>query len=607
MRQIFSSEADEQRFRRDGFVVLDLLTAEQLADLWTFYEASFPARRSVVPFAQALPYYISVFDRDVAHRKEVDARVAAVVAPAVDVHMIDYEVFTSNFMIKFPGDGQIEAHQDFNFVDESRHTAFNLWCPLVDTDLRNGSLYVIPGSHQVFLTQRGPNLPRALTEHNDVFKRYARRLPLAKGQAVIFDHRLIHYSPPNRSSAPRVAIQSVLTPRDASTVHYVYDAGTDRVRAHRIDRTFVQERDLWEAGIETQPVDHEQALIPVPSAREVVERLVDLTVARRPAGMRRVLADEGRQAALDRDGFVTLPVLDRADIDRLLELFRRTTGGSVQNSAYGMYIGLEETDVSRKRRTIAEISAIVLPRLRDHFVDCKPHLGSFLVKAPGPASVTHPHQDWTFVDGPEYRSMTTWIALVDATEANGTLGFIPGSHAFFDKPVGSPSPEFETCTQGHEATLLEYLRLVPLRAGEGVVFDNRTIHGAPPNLSGADRVAVAIGMTPAPAPLRHYFLVPGPSTPGRRTIARLTVDPTFFERHTIASLKAQYAAGAIPDGGATDAVFDDELVRFTADEIRLLCERAGCVRTARMPRETPPPAAEGRSTARRWLAALVGR
>jgi hypothetical protein len=81
MRQIFTNDADERRFRDDGFVVVDLLPREQIDELWAFYAASFPARRDVVPFARELPYYISVFDRDVAHRREVDARIGQVVKP----------------------------------------------------------------------------------------------------------------------------------------------------------------------------------------------------------------------------------------------------------------------------------------------------------------------------------------------------------------------------------------------------------------------------------------------------------------------------------------------------------------------------------------------
>ncbi len=618
MRKIFRDENNEKQFREDGYVVFDLLDADAIGDLLSFYAAAFPSRREVVPYARELPYYISIFDRDASHKREVDERISSYVARDIDAQLEDYEVFYSNFMIKFPGDGQIEAHQDFNFVDESHDTAFNLWCPLVDTDSQNGGLYVIAGSHNVFLTQRGPNLPKALTQYNDLLKRYARCVPLKKGQAIAFDHKLIHYSPPNRSEQVRVAIQSVLKPRHAAAVHYVFDQATERVRAYCIDKEFILNNDLWNARLDDRTQDHEQPLIPLPTPVEVEDGLIGLAVrqAKRQSASksRRVLRDDQRQQDLDEKGFVILPLLGSDERQRLKELFVQSTGGSVENTAYGMYIGLEETDLERKRGVIREVLATVLPRAQEHFADCKPHLGSFLVKAPGADSYTYPHQDWTFVDTPEYRSMTVWTALVDVDESNGALGFVPGSHTFFDKAIGSPSPDFATCTQGHEAILYEYLQFVPLKAGEAVVFDNRTIHGAMPNRSDQLRLAVAIGMTPQEAQLHHYFLVPQSLRGGSRKLAKLRVDSSFFEKNTVASLKKLYDSNQMPGDCEIELLLDDDFLPFRGDEIRKLCERSGLRRNGH--RLAPGQSSKNRGTAtnamtgssvKRLWASLFGR
>jgi ectoine hydroxylase-related dioxygenase (phytanoyl-CoA dioxygenase family) len=579
MRNIFHDESNEKQFREDGYVIFDLLDAEAIADLFSFYAASFPQRRQVVPFARELPYYISIFDCDLAHKREVDERISRYVMGKLDKLLDDYEVFYSNFMIKFPGDGQIEAHQDFNFVDESQDTAFNLWCPLVDTDSHNGGLYVIAGSHNVFRTQRGPNLPKALTQYNDILKRYARCIPLRKGQAAIFDHKLVHYSPPNLSQEVRVAIQSVLKPRNAAAVHYVFDQPTQRVRAYRIDKEFILNNNLWDSSLGNRTPDHEQPLIPLPTPAEVQDRVINLAALqarrRRAASGQRVLRDDRLQQELNENGFVTLPLLGPDEVACLKELFRQSTGGSVENTTYGMYIGLEETDLGRKCAVIQQVLRTVLPQAEEHFVDCKPHLGSFLVKAPGAGSYTYPHQDWTFVDTPQYRSMTVWTALVDVDENNGALGFVPGSHTFFDHPIGSPSPDFATCAQGHEAILYEYLQFVPLSAGQAVVFDNRTIHGATPNRTDQLRLAVAIGMTPRQAQLYHYFLVPQTLRGSSRRLAKLKVDCAFFEKYTVTSLKKLYDANQIPGDCEIESVTDDEFEPFPGEEIRKLCECSG--------------------------------
>jgi hypothetical protein len=245
------------------------------------------------------------------------------------------------------------------------------------------------------------------------------------------------------------------------------------------------------------------------------------------------------------------------------------------NTEYGMYISLEERDLARKRALMKKVSGILQPRANRHFRDCKPHLGSFLVKVPGQDSYTYPHQDWTFVDSPPFVSITVWIALVDTEVNNGALGFVKGSQWFFDRPIGSPSPPFGTCTQGHEALLYEYLEFVPLKRGEAVAFDNRTIHGAAPNLSATPRLAVAIGMTPREAPLFHYFLVSKGSQGNHRTLMKLRVNDDFFEHYSVTALKEVFDADQLPGRCEVAETLQDEFLGYSGDEIRQLCEQAG--------------------------------
>ena len=101
---------------------------------------------------------------------------------------------------------------------------------------------------------------------------------MKKGQAIVFDHKLIHYSPPNRSEQVRVAIQSVLKPRQAAAVHYVFDQATERVRAYRIDKEFILNNDLWSARLDDRTQDHEQPLIPLPTPVEMEDGLIGLAV-----------------------------------------------------------------------------------------------------------------------------------------------------------------------------------------------------------------------------------------------------------------------------------------------------------------------------------------
>ena len=70
MRNIFRDESNERQFRKDGYIIVDLLDAETIADLCSFATTTFSRRREVVPYARELPHYISIFDREPAHKRD---------------------------------------------------------------------------------------------------------------------------------------------------------------------------------------------------------------------------------------------------------------------------------------------------------------------------------------------------------------------------------------------------------------------------------------------------------------------------------------------------------------------------------------------------------
>jgi hypothetical protein len=321
-------------------------------------------------------------------------------------------------------------------------------------------------------------------------------------------------------------------------------------------------------------------LILFPDENDVVEKLVSLKLNNLQHMVedhhRKIFKDEQKQLQFDKNGFIKIRMLPEDEVSMLRDKFDEISGGEVQNTEYGIYISLEDEDDLFKKELVAYLSGILLPHANKHFIKCKPHLGSYLVKAPGISSHTYPHQDWTFVGGSEFCSVTIWVALMDMDERNGTLGFIPRSHKFFDKPIGSPSPDFKTYTQGHEDIFYEYLQFVPLKAGEALVFNNNTIHGATPNLTEDPRIAVAIGMTPKEALLYHYFLDPKlESESCRRKVNQLKVDQEFFSQYTLQGLKQIYERGELPGGYEVASSWVEEFIPFTRNEIQTLCRISG--------------------------------
>ncbi|MFZ9047137.1 MAG: phytanoyl-CoA dioxygenase family protein, partial [Cyclobacteriaceae bacterium] len=219
--------------------------------------------------------------------------------------------------------------------------------------------------------------------------------------------------------------------------------------------------------------------------------------------------DQELNARFETDGYCMFPLLNEAQIKSLRAFAEaEILTKEIHNTDYGMYVSLEES-LELKTRAKEYVQQTVVPSLSQHIEDYQIHLGGYLIKAPDHSKYTFPHQDWTFVDDDsEDVSATVWISLYDLEEKNGTLGFLKGSHQFLDFPVGSPSPAVPTPLMGKEGEVFPYLKFEPVKAGDALVFNNKTIHAAQPNRGDFFRVAVGVGITPANSTLYHYYLIP---------------------------------------------------------------------------------------------------
>jgi hypothetical protein len=207
-----------------------------------------------------LTYYISVFDKNPAHRKAANDGIREIFEGSIERLMVDYRILYCNFMIKEPKGGEIQAHQDFSFVDEERFVAFYLWVPLQDTDESNGCFHLVPGSNRLLQSYRSSTVPDTLAAYNEALKPFMTPLPLPTGRGIVFDQRLFHYSPNNEREVPRLAVQLVLIPREAQPLIAHYDpADPGRVKLLAItDDAYLTDCNLWEAPdslplLETRP------------------------------------------------------------------------------------------------------------------------------------------------------------------------------------------------------------------------------------------------------------------------------------------------------------------------------------------------------------------
>ncbi len=232
-RATFRDDARQQEFANRGYVIVPLLSANNLAALSDLY-------RSLSSGIDA-GFYSSMFSGDFDYRDRASEGVEAVLLPAVTDLLSDYRALAGGFMVKIPGpQSELAAHQDWNIVDEQRFTSINVWAPVTPLTGENGSLYVLPGSHR-FIDGLRPSLfyPSSLDPHRDVVRqKYLHPVEVPPGHAVIHNSALVHASSANQSDEARVVSSLNMIPREAPPIHYHLDQATGDIEFFEVDDRF---------------------------------------------------------------------------------------------------------------------------------------------------------------------------------------------------------------------------------------------------------------------------------------------------------------------------------------------------------------------------------
>jgi hypothetical protein len=224
MRTVFKDGTLQGRYERNGYVTVPALDVEQVEELRQRY--------SGLPPIDDAGWSMRVFLDPASHSQVIDGLLAR--------YLRDYIVLLGSFFSKKPGKGSTVApHCDWTFVDEDRCASMQIWIPLVDTKQENGALYLLRGSHKLVMI-RGTRIRRrfALVEHLLDYEQFD-YLPLKAGEAVFFDHRIIHRSSANMTNEPRIAVAVTAVPSDAELIHFIRHKETNRLQKYRVPLDFI--------------------------------------------------------------------------------------------------------------------------------------------------------------------------------------------------------------------------------------------------------------------------------------------------------------------------------------------------------------------------------
>jgi len=210
----FIKKEHNDAFLSKGYFKIDLLNSADIHSLISLFD-SYKSE-----FSDA--FHTSHFSSNVDYKSKVHSLISKVVGEKVKLVSNHLIPIFGNFMIKLPGfDFAMPLHPDWTYVDEKQNRSVAIWIPLIDTDEKNGTFGVIEYSHKVTNAIRGPRIKHSSLKYDtDWTENFGKLIACKAGQAIFYDHALLHFSPPNKSDKVRPAINLSLVPKDTAVVHY---------------------------------------------------------------------------------------------------------------------------------------------------------------------------------------------------------------------------------------------------------------------------------------------------------------------------------------------------------------------------------------------------
>ena len=275
MKRIFQDNELNDNFEKRGYVSVDLLNKEQFAHLKILAQKLLKSNEGVKKNVDS-DYDLSFFSQSVDVKQTIFNQLWDFFAEPVAKYLPDYEPLIINMFDKKPGTGEIPIHQNWTFVDEDQYTSVSVWIPLCGVSRTNGTLEVVPGTHQHVSKYRSPSIPWVFSGlENPLKEKFMQPLNLRAGQVGIIDDSVIHYSSDNHSSEHRPTIQLILKPKQAKALHYL--GGVEdphQIQVYEVDSKFFMGFNMHSREINGQLIEEKHIDNP-PLTLERLEKIFE--------------------------------------------------------------------------------------------------------------------------------------------------------------------------------------------------------------------------------------------------------------------------------------------------------------------------------------------
>jgi ectoine hydroxylase-related dioxygenase (phytanoyl-CoA dioxygenase family) len=208
--------------------------------------------------------------------------------------------------------------------------------------------------------------------------------------------------------------------------------------------------------------------------------------------------------AIARSGWMRLPPLDARVVAEVRDVVARVDEAlsrHARSSEVGLVQLSDAADLDLKREANAALATLLAMHLTRAVPAHRAVLFNVIVKrARSPKSAVPLHRDFALVDERAgAAALQVWIPLVDVDAQDGALVVVEGSQL--------NAPPIRTLASTSTSIDADSSRTVrpALRAGEGLVFVNGTVHASTANESAHDRPAVAAILVPNGVSMVHWI------------------------------------------------------------------------------------------------------
>lgn len=239
MQNIFKDISIENQLNKDGFIVVDLFSKNEINEIRNKSLSLINAYKNILPNRYFPVGQLDDFNFRNDSTKLIEQHIVPKIYTFFNENSIS--IHSGTHLVKPRGlNSFLATHQDSSIVDEDTHNAILFWCPLQEINFFNGELIILKGSHKFENKYRSTTIPWKFKNVERIIYKYSCPVKIKLGQVCFFHSALIHHSGYNFITKYRIAVSSFITDKNAKLLNYYMDKNASKkiIEVYEVDENY---------------------------------------------------------------------------------------------------------------------------------------------------------------------------------------------------------------------------------------------------------------------------------------------------------------------------------------------------------------------------------